>query len=99
MYEIHLAQEVKDDLMQIPAHYRSIILDVIKKHLAHEPLRETKRKKILVSLVPDFEAVPPVWQLKVGSYRVFYDVDEAEKIVFVRLVRKKPAHKTTEEIL
>jgi mRNA-degrading endonuclease RelE of RelBE toxin-antitoxin system len=99
MYEIRLAESVKDDLEQVPAHYRGIILDAIETHLSHNPDQETRRKKMLASLVPNFEAVPPVWQLRVGSYRVFYDVDAAEKIVYVRLVRKKPAHKTTEEIL
>jgi len=42
---------------------------------------------------------PPVWQLRVGEYRVFYDVDREEMAVYVRAVRLKPPHKTTEEIL
>jgi hypothetical protein len=29
----------------------------------------------------------------------FYDVVEADRLVIVRAVRKKPPHKTTEEIL
>lgn len=99
MYEIRLAESVPDDLERVPAHYRGIILDAIETHLSHDPGQETRRKKMLVSLVPNFEAVPPVWELRVGDYRIFYDVDSAKKIVYVRLVRKKPAHKTTEEIL
>lgn len=41
----------------------------------------------------------PVWELRVDEYRVFYDVDEADQTVKIRVVRHKPAHKTTEEIL
>jgi hypothetical protein len=35
----------------------------------------------------------------VGSYRVFYDVDETVRIVYVRAVREKPPHADTEDIL
>ena len=50
-------------------------------------------------LVPPFEAVPPVWQLRIGDHRVFSDVDSVHKKVFVRAVRRKPPHLTTEQIL
>lgn len=59
----------------------------------------TKNRKILVSLIPPFEVVPPVWELRVGDHRVFYDVAEEEEAVYVRAVRHKPPHRTTEEIL
>ncbi len=54
---------------------------------------------MLEGLAPSFEAVPPIWELRVGEYRIFYDVDEDEKKVYVRAIRRKPPHKTTEEIL
>ena len=44
-------------------------------------------------------AEPPIWELRVGDYRVFYDVAPAEQVVYVRAVRRKPAGKTTEDIL
>jgi len=34
--------------------------------------------------VPPFEAVPPIWELRVGNYRVFCDVDDEEQRVYVR---------------
>ena len=37
--------------------------------------------------------------LRIGEFRVFYDVNEAEARVMVRAIRHKPPHKTTEEIL
>ncbi len=43
--------------------------------------------------------VPPIWELRVGEFRIFYDVAEEERKVYVRAVRRKPPHKTTEETL
>jgi mRNA-degrading endonuclease RelE of RelBE toxin-antitoxin system len=38
-------------------------------------------------------------ELRVGEYRVFYDVSLAESIVYVRAIRKKPRGTKTEDIL
>jgi mRNA-degrading endonuclease RelE of RelBE toxin-antitoxin system len=40
-----------------------------------------------------------VRELRVGKYRVFYDVDEPAQRVIVRAIRAKPPGRTTEEIL
>lgn len=99
MYEIRYSPSVADDLGRLTVYWRRTILDSVDQQLSHRPTRETKRRKILHALVPPFEAEPPIWQLRVGEYRVFYDVDEIERIVYVRAVRHKPPHKTTEEIV
>jgi mRNA-degrading endonuclease RelE of RelBE toxin-antitoxin system len=90
---------VEQDLRRIQADHRSMILENIEKMLPHEPTVETRNRKQLVNLVPPFEAVPPVWELRIRDYRVFYDVSEQERIVYVRAVRRKPAHRSTGEIL
>jgi hypothetical protein len=46
-----------------------------------------------------FEFEPPLWELGVGAFGVFYDVDEAGQIVFIRAVREKPPHAETEDVL
>ena len=66
--------------------------------LAYEPARATRRRKCLAALSPSFEHVPPVWQLRVGDFRVFYDVDEAGSTVHVRAVRRKDPDQRTEDI-
>ena len=99
MYEIRFAAGVVGDLKKIRASETRRILDSVQGRLAHEPGRPTKHIKQLRNLVPPFEAVPPIWQLRTGDYRVFYDVDEAGRRVFVRAVRRKPPHRTTEDIL
>ena len=99
MYAIQYVESTADDLAGLRAVDRSRILDEIEEQLTHEPVQETKRKKVLRGLKPPWEHVEPVWELRVDEFRVFYDVDEAASQVTVRAVRHKPAHKTTEEIL
>lgn len=88
-----------EDLKGLKVFLRRQILDAVDKHLSHTPGEETRRRKLLHGLIPPFDADPPIWELRVGEYRVFYDADEAEKIVYVRAVRHKPPHRTTEDVL
>ena len=98
-YKIEYAEGVADDLANLRAYERAQILDSIETQLTHEPTRQTRNRKILVGLIPLWEHVEPVWELRVGEYRVFYDVDEVACVVMIRAIRYKPPHKTTEEIL
>ena len=98
-YAIDYAEGVDQDLANLRASERKIILDAVDEQLAHEPTRPTRNRKILVGLIPPWEYVEPVWELRVGEYRVFYDVNEQAAQVIIRAVRRKPPHKTTEEIL
>ena len=88
-----------DDLAKLRAYDRKQILDASEKQLAHEPTRQTRNRKILPGLIPPWEQVEPVWELRVGEYRVFYDVSEVAAVVMVRAIRHKPPHQTTEDIL
>ena len=96
---ILFAESVKGDLRRLRAYERRMLLEVIETQLAHAPHVETRHRKRLYNLVPPFEAIPPIWQLRVGAFRVFYDVDQEQHRVYVRTVRRKPAHLNTEEIL
>ena len=98
-FTILFSEGVKDDLRSLRTYDRRIILDAIDTQLAHAPTVETKKRKLLRNLAPPFNAIPPIWQLRVGVFRVFYDVDEGAHRVYVRAVRGKPAHLSTEEIL
>ena len=99
MYEIRLSEDVEIDLRKLSAYYRRAVLDAIEIQLRTEPMIETRNRKELASLVPPWTAEPPIWELRVGEHRVFYDVSEKERVVDVRAVRKKPPGRTTEEIL
>ncbi|MGH7363594.1 MAG: type II toxin-antitoxin system RelE family toxin [Candidatus Methylomirabilales bacterium] len=99
MYAIRFAVDVVKDLRKLSAYRRKIILEAIETQLSYEPISPTKNRKLLVNLVPPWDAVPPIWELRVEGYRVFYDVAEEERTVYVRAVRRKPPGRRTGEIL
>jgi len=53
----------------------------------------------LFGLVPPWEYVEPIWELRVGEYHVFYDVNEEMSVVKIRAIRHKPPHMKTEAIV
>lgn len=59
----------------------------------------TKNRKRLDNLVSPWETAALIWELRIGEYRVFYDVSDAESVVYVRAVRRKPPGTKTEDIL
>ncbi len=99
VYEIRFAEGVEQDLKGLTAYRRRVILDAIEAQLHAEPTTPTRTRKLLVNLVPPWTAEPPIWELRVGDYRVFYDVSEPDTTVFVRAIRRKRPGKRTEEIL
>lgn len=99
MFEIRFAEGVEDDLRKIRIYYRNQILDAIEEQLAHEPGIRTRNRKLLENLIPPWQTVAPIWELRVGEYRVFYDISPTESVVHVRAVRRKPRGTKTEDIL
>jgi mRNA-degrading endonuclease RelE of RelBE toxin-antitoxin system len=99
VFEIQFAEGVEEDLRNIRIYYRNQILDAIEEQLAREPETRTKNRKLLENLIPPWQTVAPIWELRVGEYRVFYDVSAAESVVYVRAVRRKRRGTKTENIL
>lgn len=98
-YVIDYADGVEDDLASIRAYDRSLILDNIDGQLLHEPNQQTRNKKPLFGLVPPWLGIMPVWELRIGDFRVFYDIDVEGLVVTVQAIRLKPPDRTTEDIL
>lgn len=99
VHEIGFEENVEEEMAAIRTFEGRRNLEAIREPLAHRPALETRRRKILRGIRPPFKAVLPLWELRVGEFRVFYDVNEKENKVYVRAVRRKPPHKTTEDIL
>lgn len=99
VYEVAFEENVEKELAAIRPFEGRRILQEIREHMEHGPSVESRHRKILRGMKPPFKTVPPLWELRAGEYRVFYDVSEEEKKVYVRAVRRKPPHKTTEDIL
>jgi mRNA-degrading endonuclease RelE of RelBE toxin-antitoxin system len=114
VYEIRWGENVRDDMrhMGLRAYEVRQITDAVDEQLAHEPNRTSRRKKVIrpEEHLP-YEHLEPVWQLRVGEFRVFYDIAACEPeagetgqqtcdgVVSIRAIRRKPGHKTTREIL
>ena len=71
-YIIEFAESVKGQLRQLKARDRALLFDQIEKQLLHEPMVETRNRKLLRP-----NPIAP-WELRVGDLRVFYEVPEGE---------------------
>ena len=99
MFTLEYSEGMVEDLRALRAFDRKRILDRIDQQLPQNPAQQTRNKKLLLGLKTPWEHEEPVWELRVGKYRVFYDVDEEGQRVLIRAIREKPPHQTIEEIL
>ncbi len=99
MYDILFGPEVDYEMEGLSAFRREEIFDKIDEQLSHEPNRVTRNKKWIEGIKPPWAVKEGFWELRVGEYRVFYDVDEEAGNVIVQAVRRKRAHQTTQEII
>jgi mRNA-degrading endonuclease RelE of RelBE toxin-antitoxin system len=83
MFAIELTISAEDDLRYFRKHEQKTILDTVEKQLLWEPTKEIKNRK---QLDPNDIAK---WELRIGEYRVFYDVDETNVIVKIKAVGYK----------
>jgi len=72
VYEIEFAPSVAKDLSEVRPFDRARIMNAIEELLTHEPTVPTRHRKLLPDLEPPFEVIPPIWELRVGEFRVFY---------------------------
>lgn len=98
-FQIELTQNAETELNGIKKNERNKIIDELDKQLLDQPNVSTRNRKCLGTVEAGFEHEPPLWELRVGEYRVFYDVNEDTQIVTVRAVRQKSAKQRTKDIL
>jgi mRNA-degrading endonuclease RelE of RelBE toxin-antitoxin system len=96
-YAIELSSLAVTDLKAMRVYDRRRVADAIDAQLQDQPGLETRNRKRLDRLVPEFEHHPPVWELRVGDYRVFYDIDDSAATVYVRTIRRKERGQKTED--
>lgn len=97
-FAIRFAVLARSHLTDMRPFDRNRVVDGIDEELRASPMTVGARRKILIGATPSFEHVQPVWQLRVGEFRVIYDVDRESRTVTVRAVLYK-GKKTTGEIL
>jgi mRNA-degrading endonuclease RelE of RelBE toxin-antitoxin system len=98
-FTIIFTESSMDELGRLRRFDRRMILDRIDEQLTHQPTQQTRNKKRLVGSVMPWESADVAWELRIGEFRVFYDVDESELRVTIRAVRHKPPHLTIGDIL
>ena len=82
-YKISFTEEVLEDFAWFKKNEQNEIRDGILKNLEREPTVETRNRK---RLRPNQTAE---WELRIGSFRVFYDVDEIVRIVAIEAIAEK----------
>jgi mRNA-degrading endonuclease RelE of RelBE toxin-antitoxin system len=83
MYEIEYTPQAVEDLKWFSKREQKIILDGIEMNLRYEPTAEARNRK---RLRPNEIAE---WELRIGTFRVLYDVDTQVRIVEIQRVGKK----------
>lgn len=75
MYAIHITDDAEEDLAYYRPYERKQIIDGIVAQLSYEPMIPTGNRKQL-------RANPiATWELRIGRYRVFYEVETADEVV------------------
>ena len=83
MYEIEFSDEAIGDLRWFRKHEQQVILDGIESQLRYEPIVETRnRKRRRPNRLSD-------WELRIGKYRVFYDIELVVRIVSIEAIGLK----------
>ena len=78
-----LTDSALKDLGFFRKYEQTIILDQIEVQLSYEPASETRHRK---PLEPNHLAD---WELRIGDYRVFFDVDPTDQTVKIKAVGHK----------
>ena len=83
MYDIIYTASALEDLALLRQFEQKQVVDEVDHQLKHEPDVETRNRK---RLRPNDVAE---WELRIGKFRVFYDVQEAIKIVKIEAIGYK----------
>ncbi len=82
-YHIEITEEAKNDFSYYSVFEKKLLVSEIRGHLTYEPKVETRNRK------PLRENPVASWELRVGKYRVFYEVDETTQTVTIVAIGHK----------
>jgi mRNA-degrading endonuclease RelE of RelBE toxin-antitoxin system len=88
-FKIDLSPNAQKHIKPIRKSEQTTILDAIEEQLSHQPEQPTRRRKKL-----EENPLAP-WELRVGEFRIFYDVDADEKLVVVVAIGRKSHNRLT----
>ena len=80
MFEIEFSSESRDDLKALRKAEQVTVLAAIEKQLQFEPdVQARNRKRLRPNALAE-------WELRIGKFRVFYNVDQAVSAVTIEAV-------------
>ena len=92
-FEIEVTEEAESDLDALKPFYRREILDAIELHLRRTPESVSRSR---IKRLTGLES--PGYRLRVGEFRVFYDVDSHERqVTILRVINKEQALRYLQE--
>lgn len=83
-YEIEITNSARDDLDALSAFDRKAVVNGIEVHLKHQPRKESRSriKKLIQPAISEY-------RLRIGEFRVYYDVIEDDmRVVVLRVLEK-----------
>ena len=82
-FDIDLTEGAQADLNWFAAYAQRIILDGIEVHLRYQPTLGSHK---IIAMRPN-----PVagWELRLGDYRILYDVDDTARAVTIEAIGEK----------
>jgi len=80
---IQFSPQAFDHLKYFSKRDQQMILNAIDVHLSDQPDQETRKRKKL-----EENPLAP-WELRVGDFRVFYDIDSDKHLVIIVAIGKK----------
>ena len=80
MYGIEYTEQATADLHWFKKHEQQRIIDGIEQRLRYEPTVQTRNRKLMR---PNATAA---WELRIGDFRVLYDVDVQVRIVAIKRI-------------
>ncbi len=79
MYEVYLERRAEREIRKLPSEFgRRIVQEIVR--LAQNP-RPSQARKIVGSHSD--------WRLRIGSYRVLYEINEKEKKIIILKIRHR----------
>jgi mRNA interferase RelE/StbE len=91
-YEIRYASEAVADLRGMRTFDQRNVLNGIELHLLHQP-KTVSKSRIKLMLQPFWSQ----YRLRVGDFRIYYDVNDDERVVNVLRVLVKTTDQTPEK--
>ncbi len=95
-YEIQFTAAAHADLDTLRPFDRAAIFDAIEASLRFEPTTRARNRRPVEPVGQPAE-LGITWELVVGAFRVFYDVEPYAAVIVIRIVRK--GRRTTDDIL